>query len=488
MTDVFERYLQAVDRNPGRPAVCDHDRVLPYEELHRYVARLASACAVHGEHPRVLVLLDQGWRAYAAMFGVIMAGGTYAPVNTQAPDHRIIMIADQFRPDVVVTQRRLRDRIPDLKLSAPVLDIDDDLPQPMRQARPPAKLIYVMFTSGSTGVPKGVMIGRTAINHYVDWVFNSVRPTPDDRWSQHPNIAFDLSQLDIYGCLCSGGALYPLNSRHDRLMPARAIQRDRLTLWSSVPSIINMMTQAGQVTTENLASIRLMNFIGEPLLPEHLEVLFAARSDLTVWNTYGPTEATVSCTLRSLMARDFRSACRGTVSIGKAIPGMRLELMGGSSPNEGEIVLFGPQLAVGYWNNPEQTKKAFRDVALREGTVRGYFTGDWARRQRDELYFVGRMDNQVKIHGIRTELGEIESALRRCGFSDAVVIMRNREVHGFLETADSTIDELALHERLAQVLMPQAIPKKFHLVPAFPRNDNDKVDRNALIRHIQDPA
>jgi D-alanine--poly(phosphoribitol) ligase subunit 1 len=311
---------------------------------------------------------------------------------------------------------------------------------------------------------------------------------PDDRWSQHPNIAFDLSQLDIYGCLCSGGALYPLSSRHDRLMPARAIQRNHLTLWSSVPSIINMMTQAGQVTTENLASLRLMNFIGEPLLPEHLETLFAARPDLTVWNTYGPTEATVSCTLRSLTSRDFRSACCGTVSIGKAIPGMRLELMEGPSADEGEIVLFGPQLAEGYWNNAEQTKKAFRDVALPQGMLRGYFTGDWARRRQDELYFVGRMDNQVKIHGIRTELGEIESALRHCGFSDAVVIMRNREVHGFLETTDSAIDELALHERLARVLMPQAIPKKFYLVPAFPRNDNDKVDRNALIRHIQDSA
>ncbi|MGD0027111.1 MAG: amino acid adenylation domain-containing protein [Xanthobacteraceae bacterium] len=484
MTDVFERYLQAVDRGPGRPAVCDHDRTLSYEELDRYVARLANAFAHHGEHPRVLILLDQGWRAYAAKFGTIMAGGTYAPVNTQAPANRIAMIADQFRADVIVTQQRVRDRVPDLKLAAPLLDIEGDLPPPLAQARPAAKLIYVMFTSGSTGVPKGVMIGRGAINHYVDWVFDAFRPTPDDRWSQHPNIAFDLSQLDIYGCLCSGGALYPLNSRHDRLMPARAIQRNRLTLWSSVPSIINMMTQADQATAENLASMRLMNFIGEPLLYEHLEALFAARPDLTVWNTYGPTEATVSCTLRPLTARDSRTACRGSVSIGKAIPGMRLELMGGPSADEGEIVIFGPQLAEGYWDNPEQTKKAFRSVALPEGTMRGYFTGDWARREQDEMYFVGRMDNQVKIHGIRTELGEIEQALRRCGFTDAVVVMLDREVHGFIETADNAIDESALRARLAQVLMPQAIPKMFHLMPAFPRNDNDKIDRGALLKQV----
>jgi D-alanine--poly(phosphoribitol) ligase subunit 1 len=220
----------------------------------------------------------------------------------------------------------------------------------------------VTFTSGSTGLPKGVMVSRTALNHYVSWAIGADIVRPDDRVSQHPNIAFDVSVTDIYGALSQGATLFPIAGASDRLMPARMIQREGITVWNSVPSVVNLMMQAGEVTTAMLRSVRLFNFLGEPLLREQLRAIFAARPDVAVNNTYGPTEATVSMTHLRLTASDYEAVCTTSVALGEAIADMGLHLVGGSHPDEGELVITGPQLADGYWNDPERSAAVFRPL------------------------------------------------------------------------------------------------------------------------------
>ena len=159
---------------------------------------------------------------------------------------------------------------------------------------------YVIFTSGSTGAPKGVEISRAALNHYVRWIELSMAPSTDDRWSQHPSIGFDLSVLDVFGALCFGATLVPLTRSADRLLPATAIQRNELTIWNSVPSIIDLMAQADQLDKEHLSSLRLLSYCGEPLYSHQLEDIFAAVPNVNIHQTYGPSEATVSMTLLQL--------------------------------------------------------------------------------------------------------------------------------------------------------------------------------------------
>jgi D-alanine--poly(phosphoribitol) ligase subunit 1 len=241
------------------------------------------------------------------------------------------------------------------------------------------------------------------------------------------------------------------------------------------------MTRAGQVNADNLATLRLMIFCGEPLLPEHLKLLFAVRPDLVVYNTYGPTEATVSCTLLRLTASDYRRACRNTVAIGDPIPGMALHLVQGDTPSEGELVITGPQLARGYWNDPFATAGAFRELEVDGMAVRAYYTGDWARRIGNQTFFIGRRDSQVKISGYRLELGEVDAALRTCGYPFAASAVVEGELHAFLETDDATVDTEALRLRLAALLEAHAIPRCFHVIGHLPRNANDKIDVLALI-------
>ena len=486
MQDPVARLLHWCAVQPERNAVVEDAGATTYGDFGRAVRRIAAAILSLATTPdlRVLIHVPQGGDAYAAMFGALMAGGYYAPVDVTAPPSRQARIVAGFAPTVIVTRGPLPEHVANQIGTAKVLDLGDLPAAELGSPREPAWLAYVIFTSGSTGEPKGVMIPRAGLAHYTAWAGEAMGVVPEDRWSQHPNIAFDLSVLDIYGALCWGATLYPITNRKDRLLPADFVRRHQLTIWDSVPSVIDLMRRAGQATADRLSSLRMATFCGEPLLAEHLDALFAANPGLIVHNTYGPTEATVSCTLVRLDAGNYRAACGASVALGTAIPGMRLDLVGGDDSEEGEIVLSGPQLADGYWQQPEKTAQAFVEMKLRGGQTRVYRTGDWAAYRQGQLYFVSRTDRQVKIHGHRLELGEVEAALRASGAIAACAVLTRGELHGFVEGVRHE-DLPALHGKLVRQLPPYAIPAELHVVERFPRNANDKIDAAALARSLE---
>ena len=491
--DIVELFLARAAGQPDRPAVVQGGRSVSYGALEASVRRLAGSLATAGagspateaEPPRVLVHLPPGAEAYAAMLATAMAGGYYAPNNLAAPLERQRMVAQRFAPNVVITSPELAPTIRDSAGAARLLDPGDLSAPPLAAPRPPHDLLYVMFTSGSTGVPKGVMVGREAVCHYTDWVLDTTKVTPEDRWSQHPNLAFDISGTDIYGALCGGAALYPLAGQADRLMPFRFARANRLTIWNSVPSVVDTMTKLNLVTPETLASLRMMIFCGEPLLPAHLEALFAARPELPVYNTYGPTEATIACSYVALRSDSYQAASRFSVSIGEPMPGMGLHLVGGAHGDEGEIAITGPQLARGYWQDPETTAGVFRPIALDGREVPAYFTGDWAERIDGHIYFQHRIDHQVKIRGYRLELGEVNAAIRKAGIPAAHTALVEGELHAFLQADQGAVDLGALHGTLKSLLSDYALPRHYHFVEDFPRNANDKVDLRALAESLR---
>jgi D-alanine--poly(phosphoribitol) ligase subunit 1 len=477
--DPLELFFANAAARAAHPAVVEGSRTWSYGDLAAFVRRAAKAIGERGNQPRTLIHLPQCAEAYGAMFSSLMVGGIYAPTNVTAPVQRQRLVLDAFKPAAIVTDTRWVATL-GLDIEDPRLVLIDALPEEVSVLpAEPHDLAYVMFTSGSTGTPKGVMVPREGLAHYIRWAIDAMQITHHDRWSQHPNIGFDLSVLDIYGALCGGATLYPLISRSDRLMPGKAILRHGLTIWNSVPSVIDLMKRAEHMTTEHLASLRLITFCGEPLLESHLDAIFAARPDILVHNTYGPTEATVSFTLIKLGSTGFRDACRTSVALGDPISGMQLDLIGGETENEGEIVISGPQVARGYWRDDEQTRTAFGPMQLDGAERYAYRTGDWAVKEGGHFYFVSRIDRQVKIHGNRIELGEIDAALRACGVAVVYTVLSNGELHSFIE-GNASVNTGALMRAVADALPSYAVPSAIHPIAHLPRNANDKIDSKAL--------
>jgi D-alanine--poly(phosphoribitol) ligase subunit 1 len=479
MIHPVDRFLASAFRYPDSTAISTPQRNWTYAELEGRVRSLArSFCQPAGA--RILIALPPSADTYAAILASMLVGGTHTPVNVGSPVSKLQKIAASLEPDIIVAEDNLAAMLLSAAPSARTIDpatVTDDLRLEGDGAR--NGRAYIMFTSGSTGTPKGVVVSASALATYVDWLA-SLGYGPSDRVSQQPNLGFDISMTDIFGALCHGAVLIPVATEADRLTAARFIKREKITVWNSTPSVVGLMMTARQLKAENLASLRLINFCGEPLSGEILDGIFAALPSARVQNTYGPTEATVAVTCQSLGQQDYRENARASAALGDPLPGMQLHLLGGTHPDEGEIVICGPQLAEGYWRDPEKTARAFRDIDLDGKTVRAYFTGDWAERHANRTYFRERIDFQVKVRGHRVELDEVTAALRSCGWPVACAFKRGEVLAAVVETADNDgFDEARLRLQLNLLLDKYAVPERIFAVARIPRNENDKIDRKA---------
>ncbi len=478
--DSLDRFLIRASHDPGAPAVVNDGHWVSYGELEDRARALARVFAARTA-PRVLIALPSGADAYAAMLGAGLAGGFYTPLNVNAPALKWAHVCRLLQPDFIVGPAAIVQPLLEQAPGACGVDLATAAHGPrLRGQGTRHETAYVIFTSGSTGTPKGVAVARSGLDHYVGWIGRSLGITAADRVSQYANIAFDLSVLEIYGALCHGASLHPAGGLGDRMMPARMVERERLTVWVSVPSVISLMMQAGELTPAHVGSLRRLVFCGEPLLAHQVDAVFRACPQAVVQNTYGPTEATVSMTSLVLEADSPIDRDAPSIAIGEPIEGMELLLVGGESTDEGELVIVGPQLALGYWQDPERTAHAFRTLVRDGRPCRAYHTGDRAERRQGRIHFRERIDFQVKVRGFRVELGEVAAALMAIGFANVCVFKHDREERlvAVVETASPALfDERAVHRALLARIDPYAVPQEIRATDRLPRNDNDKIDR-----------
>ena len=487
--DLLDAFLARVRECPGVPAVETVDGVHSYEELESLAFQLAATIhhLTDNPCPRVLIAMPPSQRAYAAMISSLIAGGTFCTVDMTAPEGRNAAICEGFAPEVVLYENTQPSCLSALPVTTPRSDVLNPLsPRSISPATDRSDVAYVVFTSGSTGRPKGVKISRRGFSHFLDVCQGYFNLSPGEKWGQWSSLAHDLGVMDVFMALTQRGTLVLLNKTERTLWPARAIKDRRISVWQSVPSVIDLMIRGKQVTSDYLASLRVMSFCGESLRREQLQALFSARPDLTVFNTYGTTETIGFNTLNRLTSDSFIGSCElESVAIGEDVPGWSIHLRGGDGDEKGEIVVASDFLSVGYWRNEEGTRPSFGQLeSTGSSTQRCYFTGDWGVRRGGRVYCSGRMDRQVKICGERIELEEIDGLLRQAGFPAAYTIVKHDELHSFVESAEA-LDQDQIWAYLQHSLSFHAIPRAIHALPSLPRNQSGKIDREALLRELE---
>ncbi|MFG1709966.1 amino acid adenylation domain-containing protein [Nonomuraea sp. M3C6] len=461
----------------------------------RLAAEIADAC---GRPPaRVGLYAARSVLAYAGYLAVQRLGATAVPLNPAAPDARNRAVAAAAGLELVLADAALRPPILPAATLSLRLDTLDASPRgvPDTLAAGLDDLAYVLFTSGSTGVPKGVPLRHRSVDAYLAHVIPRYELGPGCRLSQTFDLTFDLSVFDMFAAWGSGATLV-VPGAYDLLKPVAFVARERLTHWFSVPSVVSVAMRLRRLTPGAMPSLRWSLFCGEPLTLRQAQAWRAAAPGGVLENLYGPTELTISCTEYRLPADLARwpETANGTVPIGLPYPGVEhLVLDGNGRPAaEGELCLRGVQRFPGY-TDPEVNAERFVSFdgvvatpAQTDATVAPelwYRTGDRVAWRDGLLVHLGRLDQQVKISGHRVELGEVEAALRgRPGVHEAVVLaVPGEDGELGLEAActGAGLDPVALVKGVAEVLPGYMVPRSVTLLDELPLNPNGKIDRRA---------
>lgn len=506
-----------------------HEELTGVESAHCSAPNSASNSALSGaQRSPILVYGHKENEMLVAFLACVKAGHPYIPIDSSVPIERVRQIIEASGSPLLLSPQSVSES---LKLSG--LKILENIgakdwtsyigqtPDREWQIRED-EVYYIIFTSGSTGIPKGVQITLKALESFLNWV----NPTygPEKRQEVFLNQApfsFDLSVMDLYMSLSTGGTLWSID-KEEIANPRELFQtfaRSGITFWVSTPSFAELCLMDKSFNETLLPDVKRFLFCGEVLTPDTASKLLERFPRARVENLYGPTEATVAVTTVTVTPEVLEQY--NPLPVGRSKPDARILICNSEildqelaeSPKSqtgaddlpllfyppqalpegerGEIVIAGPNVSVGYLNRPEQTCKAFFTWRDSSGEVwQAYRTGDAGILEKGMLFFFGRLDFQVKLHGYRIELGDIEENLRKVsGVENAVVLPVERRgkvdyLHAYLTTSETVHEEFQasqkLREELLKTLPDYMIPRRFTFLEAMPMTPNGKVDRRAL--------
>lgn len=496
MTLLYEQVEDIAICTPDRPAVFVDGKFFSFGELCGLAGRIASVIrdeGLEGAGAMIGLSADRQFVTYAGLLGILKSGNAYVPISPRWPDIRVREVCAHAKVSVVLvgegSNRDLgesligalsdaRCRIIDAgSLGSAYLAVSR---ANFGNCAPTADYAYLMFTTGTTGRPKGIAVTHKNVVACLDGIKGALPLFPDDRCAQMADLAFDVSIGEIFLSWTSGACIY-VPTAAQKFNPFSFIDENRLTVWSSVPSVVRNLKRLGALQPKSLTNLRLSLFCGEALPCSLARAWQDAASEAMVINLYGPTETTIFATL---CRWDGAQHDTGTVPIGKGIAGMttRIERDPFSEEVFGELLLSGPQLVSGYWNDEVASYKAF--VTNDEG-VTWYRTGDLVTEDlRQGLFFRGRKDSQVKCRGFRVDLHEVERVVSRTTGAEYAVVVPIWNNDGLCENlvafCDSPLVEFAA-KRLCALEMPDyMVPTRIIQVPTFPLMTNGKINRKHL--------
>jgi D-alanine--poly(phosphoribitol) ligase subunit 1 len=491
-THVLEYLDRTVAAHPDKIALIDERGSCTFATFARRIRATADRIKqrTNATNRPVAVYLPKSADAITACFGILASGNFYAPLDPKSPIARIRTILQNLEPALIVTDVKgaaaleglplliLDDTEGELALLTPAHAIDTD----------PA---YVIHTSGSTGVPKGVVIPHRGIIDYIDWAIETFLIDADTVIGSQSPLFFDNSTLDLYLCVATGATLVlipeTLFSFPIRLLEYVAEKEISFAFW--VPSVLIHVSAAGVLPKVPLPHLTKVLFAGEVMPNRHLNEWRRHMPHALFANLYGPTEITVDCTYY-IVDREFADDDPLPIGIPCRNTGILVLDEHDRLTDRGELCVRGSSLARGYWNDPGKTASAFVQNPLHAHyPERIYRTGDIVERnERGELMFIGRKDTQIKHLGYRIELGEIElAASSLSGVHNACVLYdaTRQEICLFYE-GEATTTPASLRSELSHALPKYMLPTKFHRLDILPKTPNGKTDRLQLRALLQE--
>ena len=491
---IVDRFAQVVARHAEAVAIAGNGERWTYRQLDGMSSAIASSlhAAAGGAVTRVGLLCDPGAPMVSAVLGVLKQGSAYVPLDPSFPEDRLLLLLDDAGATVLLAEPRYAKLAAHLaRGQRMVVRTDDPPPDPPATtvgAPLPGSLAYVLYTSGSSGRPKGVSQNHGNVLHYVRAYANAIELVPGDRLTLVASYTFDASVVDMFSALLAGATLYPVDLAAGGLHGiARQLEEDRITVYHSTPTLYRAL--GPHLRPESVTSVRCVVLGGEKVEPRDVALFrqhFPPGSFLV--NLYGATEATIA--LLEFVGHEAPEL-GSSVSIGYPVDAtgiLLLDSAGEPAPVRGEIALKSRFLALGYWNEPDLTRQVFLP-APDDPSVRIYRTGDLGLRRPDgAIEFLGRKDQQVKIRGIRIELGEIEAALaRHPGVSQCAVTADgesgsgDRVLIGFaVLSAPGAATPAELKDHLARTLPAYMVPAALVILEELPLTRTGKIDRRAL--------
>lgn len=486
---IHELFLKQLAKSRDQVAVCEGNRRVSYLSLSLQAGGIQAALTerkiLTGD--RVVLCLPNGINAVASIFGVLASGGCYVPVNPEDPIARMIAVLEDSGAKFLISNSLeiLPDGLKHFCKSKSIEIINfSDLKEKEFVATPETltrdSLAYIMYTSGSTGQPKGVAISHGNVLSFLENIRSVFPFKPTDRVANHSRIAFDVSVFEIMAPLCCGACVFPVATPVDRLLPEEFIIKNKITVWISVPSVISMLRKSGSLLRiQKEGCLRFAVFCGEAIPMSNGRAWLESLPDVTLYNCYGPTECTVFVT-----AFPFKriSSEWTTVPIGPTIGNNQIRLI------KDEIVIVGPQVAGGYWKLPIPVNSKL-GFSISQSGEKIYYTGDIAVEDSEGGWiWRGRRDLQAKVMGYRIELGAIENlALDQPGCADSAALVQNKDeltsVVLFVELEAECSEKIFSKEfikRAREVLQTPAIPEKIIFIRQLPKTSNGKIDRARL--------
>jgi amino acid adenylation domain-containing protein len=493
-------------RSPAQVVAELGGRTLSARELDARAAALAERLRAMGvaQGVAVGVAMERSFELLVALFGVLKAGGAFVAVDPELPLDRQAYLLSDADVDVLLTQPHLADAMRQpaamagaTLLSIAPLDAHAVAGAPHARSRPlrGEDAAYLVYTSGSTGQPKGVRVPHRALANHARWFVDATRLGPEDRVLHYASISFDAALAELFAPIVAGAliVLAPPHAHRDLLGLFERVQTARITVLQAVPSVLRAALEAGALAT-TAAGVSTLRYIvsGGEALDHQLVDAVRARigPDVVLGNFYGPSETCVDATM---FVVDDAACRRRTIPIGRPVANMRCHILDRFLQPVpigaiGELYVGGRGLALGYHGQPELTARKFVEDPFR-ASERLYRTGDLARYAADgTIEFFGRIDTQVKVRGYRLELAEIEAALRafpgvrECAVVAPVDSGGERTLVAWITVAPGVTppSPRAIAARLRQVLPAYAIPNHVGVLDTLPLNSSGKLDRRAL--------
>lgn len=502
---------EALAAHSKRPALRYERHDYTYSELGDWVDSLVELLLGHGLKRGDVIAIghDKHPLSYALMLAALRLGVAYVNIDVASPNARNHLILGVSSPSVLffddLAYESTMSELATMQgcelllldpASLPIVGEDERKRQGRCSLLVDGETIaYIMFTSGSTGVPKGVAVTHQNVLHFIAWAHERFGISEQDNFANISPMYFDNSVFDFYAGLFCGAALSPI---HRSLLSkpyemVEYVTNRSCTIWFSVPSALIYLMAMKAFTSDALNDLRLIVFGGEGYPKTELKKLYNRFSpQATLINVYGPTECTCICSSHTLSSDDFRDL-DGLPTLGRLNPNFDYRILDEDDrdASEGELCLIGPNVAAGYFNDLERTSAAFHTVAdTNRFMKRMYRSGDLVKEVGGRLYFVGRKDNQVKHMGYRIELEEIENALVRLPKIDQAVVVYQRTQVGYgrliaYVSCSSEVDDKVLLASLGQLVPPYMVPAQLFVMPVLPKNANGKVDRE-YFRELKD--